>query len=199
MKAKPVLHPESKIFVAGHTGLVGSAICRRLMKAGCNRLLLRTLRELDLTKQDAVQDFFSKEKPELVFLAAARVGGIHANSSYPAEFIYENLMIECNVIHAAWQHGVEKMLVLGSSCIYPREAPQPIREEYLLAGPLERTNEPYAVAKIAGISMAQAYRRQYGFNVICPMPTNLYGPGDNFDLKRPMSCLRSSANSTRRN
>lgn len=154
------------------------------MKAGCNRLLLRTLRELDLTKQDAVQDFFSKEKPELVFLAAARVGGIHANSSYPAEFIYENLMIECNVIHAAWQHGVEKMLVLGSSCIYPREAPQPIREEYLLAGPLERTNEPYAVAKIAGISMAQAYRRQYGFNVICPMPTNLYGPGDNFDLKK---------------
>ncbi len=175
------LNPSSRIYVAGHTGLVGSAICRRLAREGCSNVLLRSRQELDLTLQKAVDEFFTGHKPEFVFVAAARVGGIHANNTLPAEFIYENLMIQCNIIHAAWRHGAEKLLFLGSSCIYPRDAAQPIREEYLLTGPLEGTNESYAVAKIAGIRMAQSYRRQYGFNAISLMPTNLYGPADNFD------------------
>ena len=163
----------AKIYVAGHGGLVGSAIVRRLHAEGANRLLLRRRQELDLTDQAAVERFFVEEKPEYVFLAAAKVGGIHANSTYPAEFIRDNLAIQTNVIHSAWRHGVRKLLFLGSSCIYPRDCPQPIREEYLLTGPLEPTNEPYAIAKIAGIKMCQAYRRQYGFDAICAMPTNL--------------------------
>ena len=162
--------------------MVGSAIVRRLQADGFQNLSLRTHKELDLTRQDAVNDFFFMEKPDYVFLAAARVGGILANDSYPAEFIYENLAIQSHVIHAACLHGVKKFLFLGSSCIYPRLAPQPLQEEYLLTGPLEPTNEWYAIAKIAGIKMCQAYRRQYGFNAISVMPTNLYGPGDNFDL-----------------
>ncbi|MGC8792788.1 MAG: GDP-L-fucose synthase family protein, partial [Bryobacteraceae bacterium] len=177
------MNPSSKVYVAGHRGLVGSAICRKLQQAGYANLVVRTRQELDLLDQRAVEDFFARERPEYVFLAAARVGGIHANNTRPAEFIYENLAIQTNVIHAAWKHGARKLLFLGSSCIYPREAPQPIREEYLLTGPLEPTNEAYAVAKIAGLKMCQAYRRQYGFNAICLMPTNLYGPGDNFDLE----------------
>jgi len=174
---------QARIYVAGHRGLVGSAICRRLQREGYGNLVLRTRQELDLLDQRAVDEFFARERPEYVFLAAARVGGIHANNTRPAEFIYENLVIETNVIHAAWKHGVKKLLFLGSSCIYPRQAPQPIKEEYLLTGPLEPTNEAYAVAKIAGLKMCQAYRRQYGFHAICLMPTNLYGPGDNFDLE----------------
>ena len=173
----------AKIYVAGHGGLVGSAIVRRLHAEGANRLLLRRRQELDLTDQAAVERFFVEEKPEYVFLAAAKVGGIHANSTYPAEFIRDNLAIQTNVIHSAWRHGVRKLLFLGSSCIYPRDCPQPIREEYLLTGPLEPTNEPYAIAKIAGIKMCQAYRRQYGFDAICAMPTNLYGPGDNYNAE----------------
>ena len=171
----------AKIFVAGHRGLVGSAVVRRL--EGKGELLLRTRQELDLRDQKAVEAFFDKERPEYVYLVAAKVGGIQANRSRPAEFIYENLMIEANVIHAAWRSGVKKLLFTGSSCIYPRMAPQPIREEHLLTGPLEPTNEWYAVAKIAGIKLCQAYRRQYGFDAICAQPTNLYGPGDNFDLE----------------
>jgi GDP-L-fucose synthase len=171
----------AKIFVAGHRGLVGSAVVRRL--EGKGELLLRTRQELDLRDQKAVEAFFEKERPEYVYLVAAKVGGIQANRSRPAEFIYENLMIEANVIHAAWRSGVKKLLFTGSSCIYPRMAPQPIREEHLLTGPLEPTNEWYAVAKIAGIKLCQAYRRQYGFDAICAQPTNLYGPGDNFDLE----------------
>jgi GDP-L-fucose synthase len=171
----------AKIFVAGHRGLVGSAVVRRL--EGKGELLLRTRQELDLRDQRAVEAFFEKERPEYVYLVAAKVGGIQANRSRPAEFIYENLMIEANVIHAAWRSGVKKLLFTGSSCIYPRMAPQPIREEHLLTGPLEPTNEWYAVAKIAGIKLCQAYRRQYGFDAICAQPTNLYGPGDNFDLE----------------
>lgn len=170
----------SKIFVAGHRGMVGSAIVRRLKADGFDNLILRTRRELDLTDQSAVEDFFASERPEYVFLAAARVGGIHANSTYPAEFIRDNLAIQGNVIHSAWQHGARKLLFLGSSCIYPRDCPQPIKEEYLLTGPLEPTNQWYAIAKIAGVKMCQAYRRQYGFDAICAMPTNLYGPGDNY-------------------
>lgn len=177
-----MLEKDSKIYVAGHQGMVGSAIVRRLQADGFQNLSLRTHKELDLTRQDAVNDFFFMEKPDYVFLAAARVGGILANDSYPAEFIYENLAIQSHVIHAACLHGVKKFLFLGSSCIYPRLAPQPLQEEYLLTGPLEPTNEWYAIAKIAGIKMCQAYRRQYGFNAISVMPTNLYGPGDNFDL-----------------
>jgi len=173
----------AKIYVAGHRGLVGAAICRRLYRQGYANLVTRTRQELDLRDQRAVGEFFARERPAYVFLAAARVGGIHANSTRPAEFIYDNLAIETNVIHAAWGSGVKKLLFLGSSCIYPRLAPQPMKEEYLLAGPLEPTNEAYAVAKIAGLKMCQAYRRQYGFNAICLMPTNLYGPGDNFDLE----------------
>lgn len=173
----------SRIFVAGHRGLVGSAICRHLCDAGYTNILVRDRSQLDLTKQANVDEFFATEKPEYVFLAAAKVGGILANSTYPVEFLRDNLAIELNVIEAAYRHGVRKLECLGSSCIYPRLAPQPIREEYLLTGPLEPTNEWYAVAKIAGIKLAQAYRKQYGFRAISLMPTNLYGPGDNFDLQ----------------
>lgn len=173
----------SSIFVAGHRGLVGSAIARRLSAEGYSRLILRTKAELDLTRQAAVEAFFAGERPEYVFLAAAKVGGILANSTRPAEFIAENLAIQGNVIDAAYRNGAKKLLFLGSSCIYPKFAPQPIREESLLEGALEPTNEWYAIAKIAGIKMAQAYRAQYGFSAISLMPTNLYGPGDNFDLQ----------------
>jgi len=174
---------EARIYVAGHRGLVGSAIVRRLEGAGFRNLILRTSQELDLRDQARVKEFFEREKPEYVFLAAARVGGILANMTYPAHFIYDNLMIQSNVIHQAFKTEVKKLLFLGSSCIYPKFAPQPMKEEYLLTGPLEPTNEPYAVAKIAGIKMCQAYNRQYGTNFICAMPTNLYGPNDNFDLE----------------
>jgi GDP-L-fucose synthase len=173
----------SRIFVAGHRGLVGSAICRRLGAEGFTNLIVRGRAELDLRDQRAVQSFFDEARPEYVFLAAAKVGGILANSSHPAEFIYDNLALQTNVVHAAWTHGVRKLLFLGSSCVYPRLAPQPIREEQLLNSALEDTNQWYAVAKIAGIKLAEAYHRQYGFNAISAMPTNLYGPGDNFDLQ----------------
>jgi GDP-L-fucose synthase len=173
----------SRVYVAGHRGLVGSAICRRLQCEGYAHLITRNRTELDLTNRSAVDAFFAAERPEYVFLAAAKVGGILANSTYPVEFIYDNLAIQLNVVDAAYRHGVAKLELLGSSCIYPKLAPQPIREEYLLTGPLEPTNEWYAIAKIAGIKLAQAYRRQYGFNAISLMPTNLYGPGDNFDLE----------------
>lgn len=173
----------AKIFVAGHRGLVGSAIVRKLQADGATNLLLRTRQELDLTDQAAVAAFFAAEKPEYVFLAAAKVGGIQANNTRPAEFLYENLAIQANVIHSAWVNGAKKLCFLGSSCIYPKLAPQPLKEEYLLTGPLEPTNEWYAIAKIAGIKQCQAYRRQYGFDAISLMPTNLYGPGDNFDLQ----------------
>jgi len=172
--------PDSRIWVAGHRGLVGSATVRRLQAEGASNLLLRTHAQLDLTDQHAVDDFFAREKPEYVFLAAAKVGGIHANDTYPAEFLRDNLAIQTNVIHSAWRHGTTKLVFLGSSCIYPKLAPQPLKEESLLTGPLEPTNEWCAVAKIAGIKMCQAYRRQYGFDAISLMPTNLYGPGDNF-------------------
>jgi len=177
------MHPESRIFVAGHRGLVGSAICRRLAADGFTNLILRTRAELDLRNQQAVESFFEDARPEYVFLAAAKVGGIVANSTYPAEFIYDNLALQTNVIHAAWKHGANKLLFLGSSCVYPRLAPQPIEESSLLTSALEPTNEWYAVAKIAGLKLAEAYRVQYGFNAISAMPTNLYGPGDNFDLR----------------
>ena len=172
----------ARIYVAGHRGLVGSAIVRQLEAEGYRNLILQTSSELDLRDQGRTSSFFSAEKPDYVFLAAAKVGGIIANSSYPADFIYDNLMIQNNVIHASYLNGVTKLLLLGSSCIYPRLAPQPIREESLLTGPLEPTNEPYAIAKIAGIKMCQSYNRQYGTRFICAMPTNLYGPNDNFDL-----------------
>ena len=178
-----MLPASAKIFVAGHRGLVGSAIVRRLQAEGANNLLLRTRQQLDLTDQAAVAAFFAAEKPEYVFLAAAKVGGIQANNTRPAEFLYENLAIQANVIHSAWVHGAKKLCFLGSSCIYPKLAPQPLKEDYLLTGPLEPTNEWYAIAKIAGIKQCQAYRRQYGFDAISLMPTNLYGPGDNFDLQ----------------
>jgi GDP-L-fucose synthase len=171
----------ARMFVAGHRGLVGSAIVRRLQAEGSEKLILRTRAELDLTEQAQVDHFFAAEKPEYVFLAAAKVGGIRANDAYPAEFLRDNLAIQTNVIHAAWRHGVKKLLFLGSSCIYPRDCPQPLKEEYLLTGPLEPTNAWYAIAKIAGLKMCQAYRKQYGFDAIATMPTNLYGPGDNFD------------------
>jgi len=170
----------ARIYVSGHRGLVGSAIVRRLKQAGADNLLLRTRSELDLTDQAAVQNFFAAEKPAHVFLAAAHVGGIHANDTYPAEFIRDNLAIQTNVIHSSWQNKVQKLVFLGSSCIYPRMAPQPMHEDSLLTGPLEPTNEWYAIAKIAGIKMCQAYRKQYDFDAISLMPTNLYGPGDNF-------------------
>ena len=172
-----------KIYVAGHQGMVGSAIVRLLQAKGATQLLLKSHQQLDLTQQHDVEQFFSSEKPDYVFLAAAKVGGIYANNTYPAEFIYKNLAIQNNVIHNAYQSGCKKLLFLGSSCIYPRDCPQPIKEEYLLTGPLEQTNEAYAIAKIAGIKMCQAYRKQYSFDAICTMPTNLYGPGDNFDLQ----------------
>ena len=173
---------DSKIFIAGHRGLVGSAIVRRLQRGGCNNLLLAGRDQLDLRSRDSVEAFFAANQPEVVFLAAAKVGGIHANNSYPAQFLFDNLQIQDNVIDAAYRHGAKKLIFLGSSCIYPKLAPQPIREDYLLTGPLEPTNEWYAIAKIAGIKLCQAYRREYGFNAISLMPTNLYGPGDNFDL-----------------
>jgi GDP-L-fucose synthase len=174
----------SKIYVAGHRGLVGSALVRALQTRGYERILLRSRAELDLTRQEAVQAFFERERPDAVILAAARVGGIHANNSRPAEFIRDNLLIQDHVIDAAQRSGVEKFVFLGSSCIYPKLAEQPIREDSLLSGPLEPTNEWYAIAKIAGVKLCQALRREYGFNAICLMPTNLYGPGDNFDLQQ---------------
>jgi GDP-L-fucose synthase len=172
----------SKIYVAGHRGVVGSAITRLLQSKGYNNLLFRTSKELDLRNQQEVDHFFEKEKPQFVFLAAAKVGGIMANNIYRGEFIYENMEVQNNVIHHAWKNGVEKLMFLGSSCIYPKLCPQPIKEEYLLTGLLEPTNEPYAIAKIAGIKMCDAYRSQYGCNFISIMPTNLYGPNDNYDL-----------------
>ena len=172
----------ARIFVAGHRGMAGSAIVRRLERGGYTNLLLRTRAELDLTDQAAVQRFFAAERPDYVFLAAAKVGGIQANDKFRAEFLYQNLVIESNVIHAAWRAGVERLLFLGSSCIYPRDCPQPIREEYLLTGPLEPTNEPYAIAKIAGVKLCESYNRQYGTRYVAAMPTNLYGPNDNYDL-----------------
>ncbi len=177
------MKPDSLIYVAGHRGLVGSAIVRRLGAAGFTNLLLRTHQETDLANQASVEQLFADHRPEYVFLAAARVGGILANDTRPAEFLKENLAIQTNVIDAAYRHGTRKLLFLGSSCIYPKNAPQPMREDCLLTGPLEPTNEWYAIAKIAGLKMCQAYRRQYGFNAISAMPTNLYGPGDNFNLK----------------
>jgi len=177
------LSHSSRIFVAGHRGLVGSAIVRQLKKDGYLNLMLATRDEVDLRDQAGVSRFFARQLPEFVFLAAAKVGGILANSTRPAEFLYENLAIQTNVIHAAWQNGAQKLVFLGSSCIYPQLAPQPLKEEYLLTGPLEPTNEAYAIAKIAGLKMAAAYRQQYGFPAVSLMPTNLYGPGDNFDLE----------------
>jgi GDP-L-fucose synthase len=172
---------DARVYVAGHHGLVGGAIWRRLQSAGFRNLIGRTLDELDLREQAAVERFFAEARPDYVFLAAARVGGIRANDTYPGEFIYDNLMIQTNVLHQAFRQGVKKLLFLGSSCIYPKLCPQPMKEEHLLSGKLEPTNEPYAVAKIAGITMCQAYRRQYGAPFFAAMPTNLYGPGDNFD------------------
>ena len=179
-----MMEKSSKIFVAGHRGMVGSAIVRKLNSEGYNNLVLRTSAELDLRNQAAVEIFFAQEKPEYVFLAAAKVGGILANNTYRADFLYENLMIESNVIHQSYVHGVKKLLFLGSSCIYPKLAPQPLKEEYLLSGYLEETNEPYAIAKIAGIKLCENYRRQYGCDFISAMPTNLYGPNDNYDLQK---------------
>ena len=173
----------SKIYFAGHRGMVGSAIVRKLEKEGYTNIVVRTSKELDLRNQQAVNAFFETEKPEFVFMSAAKVGGIVANNTYRADFLYDNLMIEANVIHASYVYGVEKMLFLGSSCIYPKLAPQPLKEEYLLQGYLEQTNEPYAIAKISGIKLCEAYRDQYGCNFISAMPTNLYGPNDNYDLQ----------------
>lgn len=178
-----LIQKQAPIFVAGHRGLVGGAILRRLKAAGFSNLLTAGREELDLTDQVSVQAWFSDMRPAYVYLAAAKVGGIHANDTYPADFLRDNLAIQTNVIHSAWRSGTTKLCFLGSSCIYPKMAPQPLREEYLLTGPLEPTNQWYAVAKIAGIKMCQAYRRQYGFDAISLMPTNLYGPGDNFDLR----------------
>jgi GDP-L-fucose synthase len=177
------MNPDSSIFIAGHRGLVGSAIVRRLRAAGFRNIVLRDRSELNLTRQAAVEDFFADARPEYVFFAAAKVGGILANDSFPAEFLQDNLVIQTNIIDAAYRNGTRKLLFLGSSCIYPKHAPQPMPEDCLLTGPLEPTNEWYAIAKIAGLKMCQAYRRQYGFNAISAMPTNLYGPGDNFSLK----------------
>ena len=178
-----IMNKRSRIYVAGHGGLVGAAIVRRLKKAGYDNLILRTHEEMDLTRQGSVEAFFEEERPDYVFLAAAKVGGILANATYPADFIYQNLLMETNIIHAAYVYGVKKLLFLGSSCIYPKHCPQPMKEEHLLSGYLESSNEPYAVAKIAGIKMCQAYNRQYGTCFISLMPTNLYGSGDNFDLE----------------
>ncbi len=178
------MNTHDKIYVAGHQGMVGSAIVRKLKEQGFENIVARTSGELDLRNQQAVDDFFAQEKPAYVFLAAARVGGIMANNSFRADFLYDNLMIQNNVIHAAYTNGVTKLMFLGSSCIYPKLAPQPLKEEYLLTGLLEPTNEPYAIAKIAGIKLCDAYRAQYGCNFISVMPTNLYGPNDNYDLKK---------------
>ena len=176
------MNTEDKIYVAGHRGMVGSALVRKLNEMGFQQLLLKNSAELDLRKQDSVNAFFQKEKPDHVFMAAAKVGGIMANSTLRAEFLYDNVMIQSNVIHAAYKTGVKKLMFLGSSCIYPKLAPQPLKEDYLLTGELEPSNEPYAIAKIAGIKMSDAYRNQYGCNFISVMPTNLYGPNDNYDL-----------------
>ena len=178
------METNAKIFIAGHRGMVGSAIQRKLVQEGFQHLIVRNSRELDLRNSIEVEAFFRQEQPEYVFLAAAKVGGIMANNTYRAEFLYENLMIQNNVIHCAWKYGVKKLLFLGSSCIYPKLAPQPLKEEYLLTGLLEPTNEPYAIAKIAGIKMCDAYRAQYDCNFISAMPTNLYGPNDNYDLEK---------------
>ncbi len=178
------MNKDSRIYIAGHRGMVGSAILRNLKQKGYSHFILRTHQELDLTRQAAVESFFEQERPEVVFLAAAKVGGIVANNTYRADFIYQNLMIQNNVIHAAYKHGTKKLLFLGSSCIYPKNAPQPMKEEYLLTAPLEYTNEPYAIAKIAGIKMCENYYRQYGAGFISVMPTNLYGPNDNYDLQK---------------
>lgn len=178
------MNPNSKIYIAGHRGLVGSALLKNLQQKGYNNLLTLTHGELDLTNQEAVAHFFEVEKPEYVFLAAAKVGGIMANNIYRGQFIYDNLMIQNNIIHQAYKHGVKKLLFLGSTCIYPKEAPQPMPEDSLLTGPLEYTNEPYAIAKIAGIKLCESYNLQYGTNFISVMPTNLYGPNDNFDLEK---------------
>ncbi len=180
--ADPFLRSKTRVYVAGHSGMVGSAIVRKLQGKGFDNIIIRKHRDLDLLDQSAVSAFFQQEKIDWVILAAARVGGILANSTWPADFIYQNLVIETNVLHAAWQAGTKDLLFLGSSCIYPRLAPQPMKEEYLLTGPLEQTNEPYAVAKIAGIKMCKAWNRQYGTNYLAVMPTNLYGPGDHYDL-----------------
>jgi len=173
----------SRIYIAGHTGMVGSALVRKFQKEGFTDIVGKTIDELDLTNQASVAAYFEETKPDYVILAAARVGGIHANNTYRAEFIYQNLLMECNIIHQCYVNGVTKLLFLGSSCIYPKLAPQPLKEEYLLTGLLEDTNEPYAIAKIAGIKMCEAYRAQYGCNFIAVMPTNMYGPNDNYDLK----------------
>ena len=178
------METNAKIFIAGHRGMVGSAVQRKLVQEGFQHLIVRNSRELDLRNSIEVEAFFRQEQPEYVFLAAAKVGGIMANNTYRAEFLYENLMIQNNVIHCAWKYGVKKLLFLGSSCIYPKLAPQPLKEEYLLTGLLEPTNEPYAIAKIAGIKMCDAYRAQYACNFISAMPTNLYGPNDNYDLEK---------------
>lgn len=175
------MEKESKIFVAGHNGMVGSAIVRCLEQNGYNNLILRTHKELDLTNQLGTEKFFEEQKPDYVFIAAAKVGGIHANNTYPADFIMENMLIECNIIKSAYKNQVKKLLFLGSSCIYPKTCPQPIKEEYLLTGPLEPTNEAYALAKISGIKMCQSYNKQYGTNYICAMPASLYGIKDTFD------------------
>jgi GDP-L-fucose synthase len=177
------MNREASIFIAGHRGLVGAALVRRLRAAGFHNLLLRDRAELDLTCQKAVREFFARHRPQYVFMAAAKVGGILANSTYPADFLWNNLAIESNVIDSAWRNGVRKLLFLGSSCIYPRHAPQPMSEDCLLTGLLEPTNEPYAIAKIAGLKLCSAYRRQHGFDAICAMSTNLYGPGDRFSLQ----------------
>lgn len=177
------MEKKDKIYVAGHRGMVGSAIVRKLQQEGFDNLVLRTSAELDLRNQEAVDTFFKEYKPDYVFMAAAKVGGIVANNTYRAEFLYDNLMIQNNVIHSSYKHSVSKLLFLGSSCIYPKFAEQPIKEEYLLTGTLEQTNEPYAIAKIAGLKMCEAYRSQYGSNFISAMPTNLYGPNDNYDLQ----------------
>jgi len=176
------MEPNARIYVAGHRGLAGSALARRLASEGYRNLVTRTHAELELTDQAAVRSFFEKEKPAYVFVAAAKVGGILANNDYPAEFIRSNLAVQTNVIHESWRNGVKRLLFLGSSCIYPRDCPQPIKEEYLLTGPLEFTNRAYAVAKIAGVEMCRSYNRQYGTHCLAVMPTNLYGPGDNYDL-----------------
>jgi len=177
------LRKDSKIYIAGHSGLVGSAIVRRLQEGGYDNLVLKSHKELELTDQKAVKEFFDTESPEFVILAAAKVGGIYANNTYPAEFVYQNLAIQTNIIHESWKADVKRLLYLGSSCIYPRDCPQPIKEEYLLTGPLEPTNRPYALAKIAGIEMCWSHNRQYGTQYLAVMPTNVYGPGDNYDLE----------------
>jgi len=177
------MNKEDTIFVAGHRGMVGSAIVRKLEGKGYKSILTATRDQLDLLDQKAVESFMSEHKPDYIYLAAAKVGGIHANNTFRGQFIYENMMIESNIIHAAWKSGVKRLLFLGSSCIYPRDCPQPIQEDYLLTGPLEQTNEPYAIAKIAGIKLCESYNRQYGTEYVSVMPTNLYGPNDNYDLE----------------